>query len=260
MTKEEFENLPVGETFSYKGKILQLIKLKKIIVLVMVAILGIIHVLNVFIYPGKELYHNVLHLVEKTGITLFLKRWKMIYKDIKDIKLTDLLEMQRQLDEEVAKPRDNGFVPRIRSRKDIILSMIAEIIEFNEETEHSHKTWKFKKKYEYSAIIEEATDILFFCLQLVNHTELEKFQIEAISQLWNKVWNYDDFYCDCDTEVDLIRTITRTDCYTYPWLMDVLMALILLYKGNAFLKNVIIQTYLNKWKKNMHRIKEDWSK
>lgn len=196
-------------------------------------------------------------IFDDTFIEISKETLKPLFKDIEFI---DLLEMQKQLDEEVAKPRDNGFVPRIRSRKDIILSMIAEIIEFNEETEHSHKTWKFKKRSEYSAIIEEATDILFFYLQLVNHAELEKFQIEAISQLWNKVWNYDDFYCDCDTEVDLIRTITRTDCYTYPWLMDVLMALILLYKGNAFLKNGIIQTYVNKWQKNMGRIKEDWSK
>lgn len=29
MTKEEFENLPVGETFSYKGKILQINKVEK---------------------------------------------------------------------------------------------------------------------------------------------------------------------------------------------------------------------------------------
>lgn len=39
----------------------------------------------------------------------------MINKDIKDITFDDLLELQKQFDEEVAKPRPNGFVPRERT-------------------------------------------------------------------------------------------------------------------------------------------------
>ena len=56
----------------------------------------------------------------------------------------DLLNLQRILDENTGKARQNGFIPRKRNIDDIRLSLIAELIEFNEELPQTHKTWKQK--------------------------------------------------------------------------------------------------------------------
>ena len=49
----------------------------------------------------------------------------------------DILKLQKHLDENLNNVRE-------RTLKDIKLSLIAEVIEFNEETPESHKTWKTK--------------------------------------------------------------------------------------------------------------------
>lgn len=77
------------------------------------------------------------------------------------MKFIELLEMQKQLDETVEKPRDNGFKPKRRTYQKIVKSMIAEIIEFNEETRDTHKTWK-QKEFNVIKMVEESVDILFF--------------------------------------------------------------------------------------------------
>ena len=59
---------------------------------------------------------------------------------------------------------------RERTLKDIKLSLIAEVIEFNEETPESHKTWK-TKEYNKSMELEELTDIYFFFAQMINFNE-----------------------------------------------------------------------------------------
>lgn len=79
----------------------------------------------------------------------------------------ELLEMQRELDKEIEKPRKNGFKPKFRNYRIIVKSMIAKIIEFNEETKNTHKTWQ-QKEFDKNKAIEESVDILFFYLQLVN--------------------------------------------------------------------------------------------
>ena len=42
----------------------------------------------------------------------------------------DLLELQKILDDEVSKPRENGFIPRSREELDILLSVDDEIQEW----------------------------------------------------------------------------------------------------------------------------------
>lgn len=49
----------------------------------------------------------------------------------------DILNLQKYLDESLNNVRE-------RTLRDIKLSLIAEVIEFNEETPESHKTWKTK--------------------------------------------------------------------------------------------------------------------
>lgn len=80
----------------------------------------------------------------------------------------DLLELQKILDENTGKARQNGFIPRERNIDDIRLSLIAELIEFNEELPQTHKTWKQKSFSKENAIIE-SIDVLFFFLQFINY-------------------------------------------------------------------------------------------
>ena len=72
----------------------------------------------------------------------------------------DILKLQKHLDENL-----NNVRPR--TIRDIKLSLIAEVIEFNEETPESHKTWK-TKPYDKEKELEEFTDIWFFLAQMVN--------------------------------------------------------------------------------------------
>ena len=71
----------------------------------------------------------------------------------------DILNLQKHLDENIHSSRE-------RILKDIKLSLIAEVIEFNEETPESHKTWK-SKHYDKEKELEEFTDIWFFLAQMV---------------------------------------------------------------------------------------------
>jgi len=59
----------------------------------------------------------------------------------------DILKLQKHLDENL-----NNVRPR--TLRDIVLSLIAEYIEFNEETPESHKTWK-TKPYDKQKELEE---------------------------------------------------------------------------------------------------------
>ena len=53
------------------------------------------------------------------------------------------------------------------------MSLVAECVEFNEETMLSHKTWK-TKEYCRDKELEELTDIYFFFAQLVNYLDDNK--------------------------------------------------------------------------------------
>ena len=81
----------------------------------------------------------------------------------KPTSLLDILELQKILDSNINNVRE-------RDLDDIKLSMIAEVIEFNEECECSHKTWK-SKTVDVDKIKEEAIDILFFFAQMVTNIE-----------------------------------------------------------------------------------------
>lgn len=66
----------------------------------------------------------------------------------------DILKLQKHLDKNL-----NNVRPRCL--RDIKMSLIAECIEFDEETPQSHKTWK-TKPYDKEKELEEFTDIWFF--------------------------------------------------------------------------------------------------
>ena len=96
----------------------------------------------------------------------------------------DILELQKLLDKSIHSVRP-------RTLEDIKKSIIAECIEFDEETPQSHKTWK-TKPYNKAKELEELTDIWFFVAQLINYCNynsnlykscdfiLEKFSFESL--------------------------------------------------------------------------------
>lgn len=181
----------------------------------------------------------------------------------KDIEFIDLLEMQKQLDEEVAKPRDNGFVPKNRNYNKMVKSMIAEIIEFNEETDNTHKTWK-QKEFDREKMIEESVDICFFYLQICNLLTGKDEEFKRIlSKSWENAWETVDRYTTYgeDVELELIKHLSSVEwCLSVSKCLNVMTLLVSIYVNNDISKDKVIETYLNKWQKNMGRIKGDWTK
>ena len=94
----------------------------------------------------------------------------------------DILKLQKYLDESIHNARP-------RTIDDIKKSIIAECIEFDEETPQSHKTWK-TKPYNKEKQLEELTDIWFFVAQMVNYFKeygnLSLLQIERLNKYFSK--------------------------------------------------------------------------
>ena len=76
----------------------------------------------------------------------------------------DMLELQKFQDKHI-----KNNIPR--ELKHIKLSLIAEAVEFNEETKDTHKTWK-PFKYDKEKELEELVDVWFFTAQLINYAEM----------------------------------------------------------------------------------------
>ena len=172
----------------------------------------------------------------------------------------DLLKLQKILDIEIDKPRENGFKQRYRTDRDIRMSIIAEIVEFNEETKRSHKTWK-EKEFNEEKMKEEAVDILFFFLQNINRYSEEKNAFsklceENVARIWEELWT--DRAFSFPDEFDLIASLLK------PSFIDMCTSfttrLVLFYKNVGMTKKEVYKIYFNKWQKNMKRIKGDWTR
>lgn len=150
----------------------------------------------------------------------------------------DILELQKILDENIKNVRTRGL-------KDIQLSLIAEIIEFNEETKESHKTWK-SKPYDREKELEELTDIFFFLAQWINYESgyTEGFFEEAFSM--KEVLRH----ADCRI---LIYEIMNDTPYGF------LLSLMTVARNYSYTKEGILETYWKKWQKNMERIGKEWN-
>ena len=183
----------------------------------------------------------------------------MLNKDIKDIKFTDLLELQRQLDEEIIKPRENGFIPRKATLFDIRLALDDEFQEWLRElpNEYNFKVWK-EKEYNRENELIELVDVLFIFLKLFNFKN-DKYDNEGMGY-----W-FDNFREDCDL-LDLPKTVlyfkeglwsddlTETDFYIS------FIRWIEICRLRGFTKEEVIQAYIKKWKYNIgERPNGDWS-
>ena len=74
--------------------------------------------------------------------------------------LIEMIMYQKFLDEKI-----NNV--RTRDLRDIKKSFLAELVEFDEETPESHKTWK-EKEVDEKLLLEELTDVYFFFSQIIN--------------------------------------------------------------------------------------------
>ena len=155
----------------------------------------------------------------------------------------DILKLQENLD-------DNIHSIRPRTFDDIKMSLIAECIEFDEETMFSHKTWK-PKEYRRDKELEELTDVYFFFAQLINYLDDDKNEAlkEAIC------FSFEEKYIHTD-EPNILRFIHYVYTDKLAIAMDELIAITYQY---SYTTDNILNSYWEKWQKNMKRIGNEWN-
>ena len=163
----------------------------------------------------------------------------------------DILKLQKHLDENL-----NNVRPRCL--RDIKMSLIAECVEFNEETKESHKTWK-SKEYDRAKELEELTDIWFFVAQMINYcNDNENLSMLQIKNL-NKYFSNDfSEYIEPTNILNIIFYLKgeRTD---YDYFKFLIMDLMVLTNQYGYKTYDILNCYWEKWQKNMKRIGKEWN-
>ena len=159
----------------------------------------------------------------------------------------DILNLQKHLDKNL-----NNVRPRCL--RDIKLSLIAEVIEFNEETHESHKTWK-TKSYDKEKELEEFTDIWFFLAQMINFKlEISDGFVEIknkITKLFNDRTNLKLIY-QPNIENLIMSVLYGND-------FQILQNLIIISINKGYTKDDILDCYWEKRQKNMQRIGKEWN-
>ena len=136
----------------------------------------------------------------------------------------DILNLQKHLDENLNNVRK-------RTLEDIKLSLIAECIEFNEETKDSHKTWKTKP---YN-----------------KQNELEELMVEYGCDVFNNSENY--------LKPNSVK-ITGIIIEFLGGYNNIALGLYLsLVNKYGYTKEDILNCYWEKWQKNMNRIGKEWN-
>ena len=159
----------------------------------------------------------------------------------------DILNLQKHLDKNIHSSRE-------RTLEDIKLSLIAEVIEFNEETPQSHKTWK-TKPYDKEKELEEFTDIWFFLAQMVNF-KLEKSDsfIEIKNEITKLFDNRTNLKLIYQPNIEnLIMSVLYGNDF------QILQNLIIISYNKCYTKDDILNCYWEKWQKNMKRIGKEWN-
>lgn len=167
----------------------------------------------------------------------------------------ELLEMQKQLDEAIAKPRKNGFIPRERKLTDILLALDDEFQEWLKELpqEYNFKTWKKKAEYSREKELKELVDILAFYLQIFNFCYLDKNQFDFLQDKFKKMENYQI----SDNVLDVVLMFKKTF-----WGDDIVMSFHYFLKiviNRGFTKKELVNGYISKSQENRERIDGEWS-
>lgn len=163
----------------------------------------------------------------------------------------DILKLQKHLDKNL-----NNVRPRCL--RDIKMSLIAECVEFNEETKESHKTWK-TKPYDKEKELEELTDIWFFVAQMVNYFKeygnLSLLQIERL----NKYFSND--FSEYVEPIGILKIIfyLKSGRMDYEYIKFLIMDLMVLTNQYSYKTYDILNCYWEKWQKNMQRIGKEWN-
>ena len=162
----------------------------------------------------------------------------------------DMLKLQKHLDKNIHSSRP-------RCLRDIKLSLIAECVEFNEETKESHKTWK-TKPYDKAKELEELTDIYFFYAQYINFyaPTLEQEQFEELNNVFMNIEKQQGFkvYTNLISILDVIGEL-----FNFCPLSNMLEKLLYLTYKYGYTKDDILNCYWEKWQKNMKRIGKEWN-
>lgn len=165
----------------------------------------------------------------------------------------DVLQLQLIHEEEVNKPRKDGFLPRSKKYVDLRAATMDEFLEFRKELPYdlNFKTWK-NKNYSAEKQLEEFVDILFFIATEIN---LSRLQNNSVCE-WDYCWKYYHSNANIDSS-DLhffMRNIVEEN------IIDLLKKYILLAKRLKYSENDILQQYWKKWQHNLNnRIEGDWS-
>lgn len=162
----------------------------------------------------------------------------------------DMLKLQKVLDDNI----DNV---RPRTIDDIKKSIIAECIEFDEETSQSHKTWK-TKPYDKEKELEELTDIWFFVAQMVNYSEyMDKITVLEKQKLNIFFVDNKSPYRSKNDILDIIFDV-KNSYMDYDWLRFLITDFMILSNQYGYTTQDILKTYWEKWQKNMERIGKEW--
>ncbi len=167
------------------------------------------------------------------------------------INFYEMLEKQKVLDEAINHVADRDEI-KIR------LSMIAEIIEFQETLEETHKTWK-KSEFTREDRLEEFVDIFFFWCQLllVSGIVLEKSENEDL----NKFFNYRSYheYKVNELTIQLIVESARMiveSAYKKYGQLEFLGAIA---RNQGFTDDEINEMHDKKFRKNLERVGVEWA-
>lgn len=170
----------------------------------------------------------------------------------------ELLEMQKELDLEIGKPRKSGYIPRKRTLLDIKLALDDEFQEWLRELpdDYNFKTWK-EKIYDREKELIELTDILFFFLAYINLKE--GIENNNCCRVWD---NFKPRFSVYNDEKDFLVEIQEFKQHLWfrEYLSYALMKYINIILLRGFTKEDIVNQYCKKWKENISsRVDGDWS-
>lgn len=164
----------------------------------------------------------------------------------------DILNLQKYQDKRIISNK-----PRLLEH--IKKSLIAECIEFDEETEDSHKTWK-PHIYSKEKELEELVDIWFFVAQLVNFAEsvehISTIEVKSLSKFFQ-----DEHTC-FDRNINILTVIfdLRSQIIHYDWLKFIIIDLMVVTNNYGYTTDDILEGYWKKLNYNLNeRIGKEWN-
>lgn len=165
----------------------------------------------------------------------------------------EILELQRIHEEEVNKPRKDGFVARPKKYVDIRGALMDEFMEFRRELPYilNFKTWK-KKNYSATKQLEEFVDMLFFIATEINLSNIKN----NASDEWDFYWEH--YKTNSGIDSSDLHFFMKNICEDE--ILNLLKKYILIAKRLGYTEKDVLQQYWKKWQYNLKdRIEGDWS-